>query len=130
LLPAIDAAIRRKKRVVISTHTISLQEQIVQKDIPLLRSLYPDEFTAVLVKGRGNYLCRRRLDAAGRRAHHLFNEAQSDALCAVEEWAGKDDHDGSLASLPTLPDLGVWEKVRAEAGNCMGKRCKYYQNCY
>ena len=130
LLPAIDAAVRRKKRVVISTHTISLQEQIVEKDIPLLRSIYPDEFTAILVKGRGNYLCRRRLDAAGRRAHHLFNEKQSDALFAVEEWAGRDDHDGSLASLPTLPDLGVWEKVRAEAGNCMGKRCKYYQNCF
>src|SRR5688572_23819935 len=130
LLPAIDAAVRRKKRVVISTHTISLQEQIVEKDIPFLRSVYGDEFTAVLVKGRGNYLCQRRLDAAGRRAHNLFNERESDSLFAVEEWSGRDDHDGSLASLPVVPDLNVWEKVRAEAGNCMGKRCKFYQRCF
>ena len=130
LLPAIDAAVRRKKRVVISTHTISLQEQIVEKDIPLLRSVYGDEFTAVLVKGRGNYLCLRRLDSAGRRAHNLFSDRESDSLFAVEEWAGRDDHDGSLASLPVVPDLNVWEKVRAEAGNCMGKRCKFYQRCF
>lgn len=130
LLPAIEAAVRRKKRIVISTHTISLQEQIVEKDIPFLRSIYSDEFTAVLVKGRGNYLCLRRLDSAGRRAPSLFSERESDSLFAVEEWAGRDEHDGSLASLPVVPDLGVWEKVRAEAGNCMGKRCKFYQRCF
>src|SRR5690349_17607270 len=56
LLPAIDYAVKQKKRVVISTHTISLQEQLVYKDIPLIQSVYPDEFTAVLVKGRSNYL--------------------------------------------------------------------------
>src|SRR5262245_55960142 len=62
LLPAIDFAVKRKKRVVISTHTISLQEQLIEKDIPLIQSVYPDEFTAVLVKGRSNYLCQRRLE--------------------------------------------------------------------
>src|SRR3954468_18493420 len=62
LLPAIDYAVKQKKRVVISTHTISLQEQLIEKDIPLIRSVYPDEFTAVLVKGRSNYLCQRRLE--------------------------------------------------------------------
>src|SRR5215207_747867 len=61
LLPAIDYAVRHKKKVVVSTHTISLQEQLIEKDIPLLRAIYPDEFTAVLVKGRSNYLCQRRL---------------------------------------------------------------------
>lgn len=130
LLPAIDAAVRRKKRVVISTHTISLQEQIVEKDIPFLRSVYGDEFTAVLVKGRGNYLCMRRMDAASRRCSSLFNDRETDSLFTIEEWSGRDDHDGSLASLPVVPDMNVWEKVRAEAGNCMGKRCKFYQRCF
>src|SRR6201995_1348067 len=51
LLPAIEYAAKQKKRVVISTHTISLQEQLIEKDTPLLRSVSPDEFTAVLVKG-------------------------------------------------------------------------------
>src|SRR6476659_1867199 len=59
LLPAIDFAVRNKKRVVVSTHTISLQEQLIEKDIPLLQAVYPDEITAVLGKGRSNYLCRR-----------------------------------------------------------------------
>ena len=130
LLPAIDAAVRRKKRVVISTHTISLQEQIVEKDIPFLRSVYSDEFTAVLVKGRGNYLCQRRLASAGERAYSLFSERETQSLFRIEEWAGRDDHDGSLTSLPVVPDASVWEKVNAEAGNCMGKRCKFYQRCF
>src|SRR5882724_1504770 len=74
LLPAIDYAVHHKKRVVISTHTISLQEQLIDKDIPLLQSVYPDEFTAVLVKGRNNYLCRRRLEQARGRQHLMFEQ--------------------------------------------------------
>jgi Rad3-related DNA helicase/REP element-mobilizing transposase RayT len=130
LLPAIDAAVRRKKRVVISTHTIALQEQIVEKDVPLLRAAYGDEFSAVLVKGRGNYLCLRRLDNASRRAGHLFaSEREKEALFAVEQWAS-DTTDGDLGSLPVVPDGRVWEQVRAEAGNCMGKRCRFYKACH
>src|SRR5438128_5068000 len=72
LLPAIDYAVRTRKRVVISTHTISLQEQLIEKDIPLIRATYPEEFTAVLVKGRGNYLCKRRLEQTRRRQNLLF----------------------------------------------------------
>src|SRR5205807_5489287 len=86
LLPAIDYAVRQKKRVVISTHTISLQEQLIEKDIPLLRAVYPDEFTAVLVKGRGNYLCQRRLDQTRSRQNALFaDQRQLDSLWTIEE---------------------------------------------
>ncbi len=64
---------KHKKRVVISTHTISLQEQLIEKDIPLLQSVYPDEFTAVLVKGRSNYLCQRpAMEQARSRQNCLF----------------------------------------------------------
>jgi Rad3-related DNA helicase/REP element-mobilizing transposase RayT len=130
LVPAIDYVLRTKKRVVISTHTISLQEQLVDKDIPLLQSVYPDEFSAVLVKGRGNYLCHRRLDQARARQNMLFdNDLQLEALWQIEEWA-QDTHDGSLASLPMLPEMAVWEKVNAEAGNCLGKRCNYFDKCH
>src|SRR6266550_114269 len=81
LLPAIEFAVKHKKRVVISTHTISLQEQLIDKDIPLIRSVYPDEFTAVLVKGRSNYLCQRRLAQARSRQNYLFDEQrQLDSL--------------------------------------------------
>src|ERR1700710_1941121 len=88
LLPAIDYAVKNKKRIVISTHTISLQEQLIEKDIPLLQSVYPDEFTAVLVKGRSNYLCQRRLEQARGRQNYLFEyERQRESLWTIEEWA-------------------------------------------
>src|SRR6266576_2111182 len=76
LLPAIDYAVKNKKRVVISTHTISLQEQLIDKDIPLIQSVYPDEFVAVLVKGRNNYLCQRRLAQTRRRQDSLFESGR------------------------------------------------------
>ncbi|HSI36318.1 MAG: ATP-dependent DNA helicase [Phycisphaerae bacterium] len=130
LLPVIDWAVKHKKRVVISTHTISLQEQLIEKDIPLLRSLYPDEFTAVLVKGRSNYLCQRRLAQTRRRQDSLFEvDRQRESLWMIEEWAGQTT-DGSLSDLPGLPEPGVWDKVCAENGNCLGKRCQYYQPCF
>jgi Rad3-related DNA helicase/REP element-mobilizing transposase RayT len=130
LLPVIDWAVKNKKRVVISTHTISLQEQLMEKDIPLLQSVYPDEFVAVLVKGRNNYLCRRRLEQTRRRQDSLFeSNKQRESLWMIEEWAGETT-DGSLADLPNLPEPGVWDKVCAEHGNCLGKKCPHYKGCF
>lgn len=130
LLPAIDHAVKTKQRVVISTHTISLQEQLIERDIPLLRSVYPDEFTAVLVKGRGNFLCQRRLEQARSRQGMLFDQPrQLESLQAIERWA-KVTTDGTLADVPALPDPSVWERVCAEHGNCLGKKCKFYNDCF
>jgi Rad3-related DNA helicase/REP element-mobilizing transposase RayT len=130
LLPVIDWAVKNKKRVVISTHTISLQEQLIEKDIPLIQAVYPDEFVAVLVKGRNNYLCQRRLEQTRRRQDGLFDQnRQRESLWMIEEWAGQTT-DGSLATLPNVPEPGVWDKVNAEAGNCLGKRCPHYKPCF
>ena len=130
LLPAIDYAVRHHKRVVISTHTISLQEQLMDKDIPLIQSVYPDEFTAVLVKGRGNYLCQRRLEQSRTRQNYLFEfERQKESLWAIEQWA-QTTTDGSIADLPTIPESDVWDKVCAEPGNCLGKKCDFYDKCH
>ncbi len=130
LLPAIDFAVQQKKRVVISTHTISLQEQLIEKDIPLIQSVYPDEFTAVLVKGRSNYLCQRRMQQTLSRMNSLFEyERQHDSLGMLAEWAGRTT-DGSLSDLPVLPENDVWDRVCAEAGNCLGKNCNFYEKCF
>lgn len=130
LLPAIHYAVSKKKRVIISTHTISLQEQLIEKDIPLIQAVYPDEFTAVLVKGRSNYLCQRRLQQARGRQGMLFDQPeQLESLRAVEQWATQTT-DGSLADLPQAPHSGVWERVCAEHGNCLGKKCVYYEKCF
>jgi len=118
------------RRVIVSTHTISLQEQLMQKDIPLLNSVIPLEFTAVLVKGRGNYLSRRRLENALARAAGLFaDEQEFDQLRRLETWAKRTD-DGSLADLDYRPLPGVWAEVASDHGNCMGRKCPHYGECF
>ena len=117
-------------RVVVSTHTISLQEQLMRKDLPLLNSVIPLEFTAVLVKGRGNYLSRRRLKNAIERMGSLFAEdAEVDQLRRINAWSKK-TADGSLADLDYRPMPQVWDEVASDHGNCMAKRCKSYASCF
>src|SRR5271165_3522596 len=107
------------RRVVISTHTISLQEQLLAKDLPLLRSVMPTEFTAVLVKGRHNYLSLRRMKNALSRAVSLFSEEEEyEQLRQIEAWS-RDTTDGSLADLPYKPSPAVWDEVASDSTNCM-----------
>ncbi len=120
----------RPRRVVISTHTIALQEQLVGKDIPLVQSVMPREFSAVLVKGRGNYLSRRRLDLAIDRRGSLFQEQRDlDELEEIHHWAVR-TADGSLADLPVSPSDLVWDEVQSDSGNCMGRGCPSHGECF
>jgi ATP-dependent DNA helicase DinG len=129
LVPAIAQAVQGKK-VVISTHTISLQEQLMEKDIPFLRAVSGQEFSAVLCKGRSNYLCMRRLEQASRKSLSLFPDTRhNDDLVMIEDWANN-TKDGSLSDLPRQPAWQVWDKVCAEQGNCLGRRCKYFDGCF
>lgn len=119
-----------RRRVVISTHTISLQEQLMGKDIPFLASVIPFEFTAVLVKGRGNYLSLRRLKNALARAASLFNqEEEFDQLRRIEAWS-RSTGDGSLSALDWRPLPQVWDEVASDHGNCMGRKCPTYKDCF
>lgn len=120
----------RPRRVLISTHTISLQEQLMSKDIPLLNSVIPREFSAVLVKGRGNYLSLRRLDRAIARSTSLLDSNdQLSQLKQIQAWA-KDTSDGSLATLPTKPDSAVWDEVVSDTGNCLRRACPHFNDCF
>lgn len=135
LLPVIEHILEtddrdKKKRVVVSTHTIALQEQLINKDIPLLRAVIGEEFTAVLVKGRGNYVSLRRASRAWDRSVDLFDDSASkQALETVLEWT-KTTEDGSLASLPVLAAPSVWGDVQSDAEDCLGKRCPTYDKCF
>jgi len=116
--------------VIISTHTISLQEQLLQKDLPLLRSVIPDEFSAVLVKGRGNYLSLRRMNLAGERASSLFSqEEELHELRQVIGWSKKTG-DGSLSDLSYRPRPSVWDEVGSDSSNCLGRKCPTYKDCF
>ena len=119
-----------RRRVVISTHTISLQEQLMSKDLPLLRSVIPREFSAVLIKGRSNYLSKRRLAAAGQRASHLFHaEEDFDQLKQIMKW-DKETADGSLSDLSFRPAHTVWDEAASDSSNCLGRKCPTYKDCF
>ena len=129
LLPAVLWAIRNKERVVISTNTINLQEQIIQKDIPLLRRVIGEPFNAVLVKGKGNYLCLRKLHGALSEATLFEDEEARQSLNAIEEWSRRTE-DGSLADLPFVPGREVWSKVCSESDTCSYAHCPSPRKCF
>jgi ATP-dependent DNA helicase DinG len=119
-----------RRRVVISTHTISLQEQLLGKDLPLLNSVIPREFTSVLVKGRRNYLSLRRLKMAQERAMTLFHgEEEHKHLKNVGRWA-RTTTDGSLSDLTFTPAGSVWDEVASDSGNCLGRKCPTHGKCF
>jgi ATP-dependent DNA helicase DinG len=129
LAPSILYAIAEKKKAVISTHTINLQEQLLHKDIPILQKILPIEFEAALMKGRQNYLCPRRLERALQQAGELFTTSEAAELARIADWA-RTTKDGSLSDLAVEPDPKVWTQVCSEAHVCTGKSCGQRTNCF
>jgi ATP-dependent DNA helicase DinG len=125
LVPAILYAVANKKKAIISTHTINLQEQLTQKDLPLLeRVLQPVKFSFAMLKGRANYLCTRRLQKAMRQSGNLFTSSEAEELQRIYEWS-KTTTDGSLSDFEIEPDPKVWALVCSERGLCSPKTCGY-----
>ena len=129
LLPAVFWAVRNRERVVISTRTINLQEQIVFKDVPLLQRCLDLKFSAVLVKGRSNYVCPRRLERALSEASLFDDEADEAALRTISEWAARTE-DGSKSDLSFVPTRDVWERVCSEADTCTAAQCMAAKDCF
>ena len=128
LIPAILWAHEHKKKAVISTYTINLQEQLVYKDIPIVQKLMPFEFEAMLWKGRHNYLCPQRLERAVNHAGDLFTTTERAELDRIWEWA-QTTQDGSLADFTVEPDPAVWSQVCSEAHICTTKSCGKNPKC-
>ncbi|MBN1509926.1 MAG: DEAD/DEAH box helicase [Sedimentisphaerales bacterium] len=128
LVPLIQQIAGTEDKALVSTFTITLQEQLYNKDIPFLARCLPQPFKAVLAKGRSNYLCRRRLAFALRTQRWLFG-AMGEELDRIRDWAGR-TKDGSLSDLPFLPDGRTWDAVRSEHGNCRGRACEHFRNCF
>src|SRR6266568_6753117 len=122
LVPAILFALEQHKKAIVSTHTINLQEQLLYKDIPILKKVLPVEFDAALMKGRQNYLCPRRLERAWQSAKELFTGPEENELQRLAEWAST-TRDGSLSDLAVEPDPKVWTQVCSEAHICTQKTC-------
>jgi len=122
LIPSILFAVKRGKKAVISTHTINLQEQLIDKDLPMLAKVLPVQFNFTMLKGRHNYLCTRRLDKTARQASQLFTSPEAEELQRIMEWSKKSE-DGSLSDFEIEPDPKVWSQVCSERGLCTPKSC-------
>jgi ATP-dependent DNA helicase DinG len=122
LVPSILFAVSHRKRAVISTHTINLQEQLIGKDLPMLAGILPVKFRFAMLKGRQNYLCSRRLARAMRQADDLFTSPEIEELKRIYEWS-KTAEDGSLSDFAIEPDPRVWQQVCSERGICSPKLC-------
>ena len=129
LIPSILFAIQEKKKAVISTHTINLQEQLTEKDLPMLAMVLgnlpePVNFQYTMLKGRANYLCTRRLQKAMQQSGNLFTSSEGEELRRIYEWS-KETKDGSLSDFDIEPDPKVWGQVCSERGLCSPKVCGY-----
>src|SRR3989440_8663869 len=129
LAPSILYAVAQKKKAIVSTHTINLQEQLLYKDIPILKKILPLEFEAALMKGRQNYLCPRRLERALQQQNELFTGPEQNELTRLAEWA-RTTRDGSLSDLSVEPDPKVWTQVCSEPHICTTKTCGQQRNCF
>ncbi len=128
LIPAVLWAHEQKKKAVISTYTINLQEQLAYKDIPIVQKLLPFEFEAMLWKGRHNYLCPLRLERAMNHQADLFTSTEQAELSRIWEWA-QTTQDGSLSNFNVEPDAAVWAQVCSEAHICTTKSCGTNPKC-
>jgi ATP-dependent DNA helicase DinG len=122
LIPSILYAVAQRKKAIISTHTINLQEQLIQKDLPMLAHILPVKFQFTMLKGRHNYLCTRRLHKARQQGEHLFTSPDMQELTRIEEWSQKTE-DGSLSDFEIEPAANVWQQVCSERGLCSPKQC-------
>ncbi len=129
LIPSILFAIVNNKKAVVSTHTINLQEQLTEKDLPMLAGVLgalptPVKFQFTMLKGRANYLCTRRLQKAMQQSGNLFTSSEAGELQRIYEWS-KQTRDGSLSDFDVEPDPKVWSLVCSERGLCSPKVCGY-----
>ncbi len=129
LVPAAKFALETGRKGVISTHTINLQEQLVRKDIPIVRSILGEELPAVLLKGRQNYVCPARLRRAWEQSADLFTSNEGEELQRIRRWA-ENTKDGTKSDMSFEPSLKVWLQVCSEAHSCTQRYCGPKGNCW
>lgn len=129
LIPAIAYARKEKKRVIISTGTKNLQEQLMEKDIPFLKKIFPGKFTAAYMKGRANYACLYR---AAKAEHQPILEGIEHIRYfeTIRHWIGETTT-GDRRELADLPeDLPFWNRINARSDTCIGQKCPEYERCF
>ena len=129
LVPAIAAALKNKQRVIISTGTKNLQEQLMEKDIPFLQKVLPKKFTAAAMKGRSNYACLYRVGKAENQPI-LDGMDELDHFEEVRHWA-RESETGDRAELVNLPEnISFWSRINAKSETCLGQKCPDFEPCF
>lgn len=129
LVPAIAAALGQKKRIIISTGTKNLQEQLMEKDIPFLQKVLRKKFSAAQMKGRGNYACLYRI-AKAETQPILEGLDEMDYFEEIRHWA-RESETGDRAELRDLPEnLSFWTRINAKSETCLGQKCPDFEPCY
>jgi ATP-dependent DNA helicase DinG len=129
LVPAIAAAIGKKQRVIISTGTKNLQEQLMEKDIPFLQRVMPKKFTAAYMKGRSNYACLNRIYKAEDQPF-LEGLHEIDYFEEIRHWS-RESRTGDRAELKNLPEnLSFWNRINARSEICLGQKCPDFEPCF
>ncbi len=128
LIPAVVKAAGDNRPVVIATKTINLQQQLTEKDIPLVRKVLGFDFKYALVKGISNYVCLRKLKDTENELD-LLTPAESKQLGRIRAWASATPS-GSKSELDFKPYSSVWEKVGCEFDTCTFRKCPHYEECH
>lgn len=132
LIPAIKWAIQNQKKIIIATNTINLQEQLLYKDIPIVRSIIDEKFSYALVKGRNNYLCKRLFNEVSIKGNvdlELFGSESKEQLEHILKWGNKTET-GDKSELPFEVNGDVWELVQSTTELCIGKKCPHRKQCF
>ena len=129
LVPAIAAALGKKRRIIISTGTKNLQEQLMEKDIPFLQRVMPRKFTAAYMKGRSNYACLNRIYKAEDQPF-LEGLHEIDYFEEIRHWS-RESRTGDRAELRNLPEnLSFWNRINARSEICLGQKCPDFEPCF
>ena len=129
LVPAVAAALGGNGRVIVSTGTKNLQEQLMEKDIPFLQNILPKPFSATYMKGRNNYLCLNRL-ARAQSGPVLEGLDEVDYFEEVCHWS-RESEIGDRAELANLPEsLSFWRHIDARSESCLGQKCPDFDPCF
>lgn len=129
LIPSMLWAVQNKERVVISTGTINLQQQLIEKDIPEAIKIIGKKVKAVLLKGRQNYLCLRRLEDAVSEIDGELFASDREMVESIKSWSDTTDT-GSRSDLSFMPTESVWTRVNSESDGCMGAKCPFRDKCF
>jgi ATP-dependent DNA helicase DinG len=129
LIPAVAAALGNKKRIIISTGTKNLQEQLMKKDIPFVQEILPKKFSAEYMKGRSNYACLYRI-AKAENQPILEGLDEMDHFEEVRHWA-KETAVGDRSELVNLPEnISFWSRINAKSETCIGQKCPEFEPCF